>query len=234
MRRFNLALYPIALMLRIRMLLQPSRLWHGSATTCPAHHTGIHTACLPSRHPSVNVLCHPIKTAHPPVSCFTPQVASAFRGPPLCIAASPYHEPRCGRRFRLLSDTAGAHGGRRRFTGAPGSYPDRSRPRPPDGSPGETPRPHPHPQSNRRTSCSSPPHPVSLSLTAPFPPTLPLLSRPRLRRLATPLFPPTSEPRYPAGPVVWRARASGMLPIVRLRARSPGSSLESRASNRPS
>jgi hypothetical protein len=158
----------------------------------------------------------PIKKPHPSVSFLVPQAASAFRGPPLRIAASPHHEPRCGAVASvLLSDAAGAHGGRQRFTGAPGSYPDRSKPRPPDLSSGETHRPHPHPQSNQCTSCSRPPHPVSLLLTAPFPPTLPRPSRPRLRRLATPLFPPTSEPRYAAGPVAWRARASEMLPIVR-------------------
>jgi len=91
----------------------------------------------------------PLKKPHPSVSLLVLQAASAFRGPPLRIAASPHHEPRCGLRFRLSSDTAGAHGGRQRFTGAPGSYPDRSKPRPPDLSLGETNRPHPHTQRKR-------------------------------------------------------------------------------------
>lgn len=114
-----------------------------------ARHTRPHVARVPSRHATVTNLCRDLKKPHPSVCFFVPQAASAFRGPPVRIATSPHHEPRCGRRFRLPSDTAGAHGGRRYVTGAPGPCPDRSRPRPPDGSPGETDRPHPHPQRSR-------------------------------------------------------------------------------------
>jgi hypothetical protein len=207
MRRFNLALYPIALMLRIRMLLQPSRLWHGSATTCPAHHTGIHTACLPSRHPSVNVLCHPIKTAHPPVSCFTPQVASAFRGPPLRSAASPHHEPRFGTRFDPSRDLAGAHGGRRHFHMAHPAHtptaPSRDRlisRRARRIAPTLT------PQETDPASDISPPHPAYLPLKPPSP-LQPFRSAPGRDGVAfqSLFFPPTWERRY----------ASGMLLLAR-------------------
>jgi hypothetical protein len=74
MRRFTLAGYSVALLLWMLMRLRLGRRWY---------------------------LCHDIKKPHPAISFFVPQAASAFRGPPVRIAAS---------RFRLPSDTAGAHG----------------------------------------------------------------------------------------------------------------------------
>jgi len=178
---------------------------HG-APLSPAHFTSTHAACVRSRHAPVNDLCRDHQKPHPAISFFVPQAASAFRGPPVRIAASPHHEPRYGLGFDLPCDRAGAHGGRRRFTGTPDSCADRSKPRPPDRAPCMPPRPHPHPQKNRLASGSDSSLPgISTAEADPSPPTLSLRSRPRLRRLSKPLFPPTWERRY----------ASGMLLLAR-------------------